>query len=77
MNLRRLACAIVCAAATSCSSPEATRTRGGGPGADSQNRPAVVRMHEGSRQYWETPVEISVQHPELDPARHAQRTAER
>ena len=34
-----------------CESPEATRTRGGGPGADGGNRPAIVKMHEGSRQY--------------------------
>ena len=54
-----------------CVSPEARRTRGGGPGADTQNRPAEVKMHEGSRQYWNTPVVIGVQHPPLDPAQHA------
>ena len=75
MTLRALAIVVACAAAAGCGSPEATRTRAGGPGADTQNRPPVVKMHEGSRQYWETPVEIDVQHPSLEPARHAQRTA--
>jgi hypothetical protein len=31
-----------------CSSPETTRTRGGGPGADVGNRDKFVQMHEGS-----------------------------
>jgi hypothetical protein len=38
-----------------CASPEATRTRGGGPGADVGNRSRVVQMHEGARPYWRTP----------------------
>jgi hypothetical protein len=38
-----------------CNSPEATRTQGGGPGGDTGNRPAVVRMHEGSRPFHDTP----------------------
>ena len=41
--------------AAGCSSPEASRVRGGGPGADPGNRGAVVRMHEGSEPYYETP----------------------
>jgi hypothetical protein len=64
---------IACAALAGCVSPEATRTRGGGPGADPGNRPAVVRMHEGSRQYWQTPVVVPGEHVPLEPARHAQR----
>jgi hypothetical protein len=44
--------------AVGCTSPEATRQRGGGPGGDPGNRPAQVMMHEGSRQYWKTPVRI-------------------
>ena len=61
-----------CAAVTACDSPEAKRTRGGGPGADPGNRPENVKMHEGSHQYWQTPDRISREHPSLEPARHAQ-----
>jgi hypothetical protein len=56
---------------TACESPEASRTRGGGPGADPQNRPAVVMMHEGSSQYWETPVAIDTAFPWMDAAQQA------
>jgi hypothetical protein len=38
-----------------CGSPEATRTRGAGPGSDVQNRPEEVRLHEGAVPYWRTP----------------------
>ena len=38
-----------------CASPEAKRTRGGGPGADVKNRGAVVQLHAGSRMYYKTP----------------------
>ncbi len=38
-----------------CASPEAHRTRGGGPGADVGNRGVVVHMHQGARPYWGTP----------------------
>ena len=61
-----------CLTIAGCESPEATRTRGGGPGGDTGNRPADVKMHEGSRQYWETPVVIPGESGSLDPARHAQ-----
>ena len=61
-----------CVALAACESPEATRSRGAGPGADVGNRPANVKMHEGSRPYWETPVVISVESAPLDPARQAQ-----
>jgi hypothetical protein len=54
-----------------CESPEATRTRGGGPGGDRGNRPVNVKMHEGSRQYWETPVLIPGKSVPLQPADHA------
>ena len=54
-----------------CVSPEAERTRGGGPGADQQNRPADVKMHEGSTPYWNTPVVIEVEPPPMAPAEHA------
>ena len=58
-------------AVTGCTSPEATRQRGGGPGADPNNRPALVRMHEGSRQYYETPVLIQSEGPPLAPSEQA------
>lgn len=38
-----------------CDSPEATRRRGGGPGADVGNRSSVVEMHQGARPYFQTP----------------------
>ena len=74
--MRRPLCACLAAgalAAAGCVSPEAARTRGGGPGGDTGNRPEVVKMHEGSYPYWATPVEIDVEPPPLDPAEHARR----
>jgi hypothetical protein len=56
-----------------CSSPEATRLRAGGPGADVGNRRAVVLMHEGSRPYWATPRLIGSQGPPLEAASQADR----
>jgi hypothetical protein len=41
--------------AVACSSPEATRQRGGGPGADVGNRGPAVEMHGGSDPYHDTP----------------------
>jgi hypothetical protein len=38
-----------------CASPEAQRVRGGGPGADVNNRDDVLEMHEGSVIYYNTP----------------------
>lgn len=58
-----------------CGSPEAERTRGGGPGGDIGNRPAVVRLHEGSRPYHETPHLVPVATPALDPAQQARRNS--
>lgn len=54
-----------------CTSPEANRQRGGGPGGDVGNRPAQVKMHEGSRQYSGTPVRISSEAPSLAPSEQA------
>lgn len=59
-------------ALTGCESPEAMRTRGGGPGGDRGNRPPNVKMHEGSEQYWQTPVVIPGESAPLEPAHHAQ-----
>lgn len=58
-------------AMSACSSPEAVRQRGGGLGGDTNNRPAQVKMHEGSRQYWETPVLIPVDGPQLGTSEQA------
>jgi hypothetical protein len=61
-----------CAAFAGCTSPEATRSRGGGPGADVGNRSQDVKMHEGSQPYWKTPERITGKHPPLEPSRQAQ-----
>jgi hypothetical protein len=46
---------VAASALAACGSPEATRSRGAGPGADVQNKPEVVQLHEGSAPYWRTP----------------------
>jgi hypothetical protein len=38
-----------------CSSPEASRTRGGGPGADVKNWAQPVEFHAGAQPFNETP----------------------
>jgi hypothetical protein len=49
---------LVAGAALGCTSPEATRTRGGGPGADVGNHPrGAVELHAGARIYYGTPTE--------------------
>jgi len=60
-----------------CESPEATRTRGGGRGADVGNRLPTVEMHEGSQPFWDTPERISGQHPPLESARQADELSRR
>lgn len=42
-------------ALVACTSPEARRTRGGGPGADVGNRSTVVEIHAGAQPYYQTP----------------------
>jgi hypothetical protein len=64
-------------ALAACVSPETTRTRGGGPGADVGNRAKVVEMHEGSRPFWKTPQIIATKHPPLEPARQADELSRR
>jgi hypothetical protein len=54
-----------------CTSPETTRSRGGGAGADIGNRGAYVRMHEGSKPFENTPTRIPSKHPPLGPAEQA------
>ena len=56
---------------SACASPETTRTRGGGPGADVGNRTKSVQMHEGSRPFENTPKIIPTKHPPLAPASQA------
>jgi hypothetical protein len=69
---------IVCASCWGCTSPESTRTRGGGPGGDRGNRPEVVSMHGGSDPFWRTPVRIGdTAPPPLAPARHARQVSRR
>lgn len=72
--MRRACAALLIAGFTlaGCGSPEANRTRGGGPGADPGNRPEIVKMHDGSDPYWKTPDRIPGEHPRLDSARQAQ-----
>jgi hypothetical protein len=60
-----------------CSSPEATRTRGGGPGADVGNRRDILLMHEGSLPFHETPSIVKAGPPDLEPARQAARLSTR
>ncbi len=56
MSLRgTLVIAALAAALFACSSPEATRSRGGGPGADVGNRRGEVQLHAGSSTYYGTP----------------------
>jgi hypothetical protein len=40
---------------SACASPEAARTRGGGPGADPGNHGTVVQLHAGAKMYHKTP----------------------
>jgi hypothetical protein len=54
-----------------CASPETTRMRGGGPGADVGNRAKFVQMHEGSKPFEKTPKLIPAQSPPLAPASQA------
>jgi hypothetical protein len=70
--MKRLALfSFACFAAVSCASPEATRQRGGGPGVDPGNRAEQVKLHEGSRPYWKTPVRIKGELMPLDASEQA------
>lgn len=55
-----------------CTSPEATRIQGGGPGGDTGNRPVIVRMHEGSRPFIHIPHLVPTATTALDTASQAQ-----
>jgi hypothetical protein len=67
---------IGCVGLAGCTSPETRRSRGSGPGADVGNRPAQVKMHEGSDPYWKTPDRIVGEHPPLESARQAERRSQ-
>ncbi len=71
MNFTLTMLLIAFTALAACASPEATRTRGDGPGADVGNRTKVVGMHEGSQPFWETPQIITTKHAPLEAARQA------
>ena len=72
MNRPRLILTIALALALSaCDSPEATRQRGGGPGADVGNGRRNVEMHAGSKLYWKTPKLIGAKNPPLEAAQQA------
>lgn len=60
-----------------CASPEATRERAGGAGGDVGNRREVVRMHEGSDPYYQTPRMPGIEGPPLDSLRQAREIAKR
>jgi len=71
MRHAAVALVIACACAAGCTSPETTRTRGGGRGADVGNRGQTVETHEGARPFWKTPDLIGREHPPLETARQA------
>jgi hypothetical protein len=60
-----------------CTSPETTRTRGGGPGADLGNRGQVMRVHEGAKPFENTPKLIPTKGPPLESAGHADQLSRR
>ena len=51
----RLLVAAAAIVLSACGSPEADRARGGARGADVNNRNPVVKIHGGSRMYYDTP----------------------
>ena len=77
MNLTPTVLLIAVTALAACDSPEATRTRGGGPGADVGNHDKIVEMHEGSRPFWDTPRIIESKHAPIEAARQAHELSRR
>ena len=77
--MRRSRIALVCVAfgLAACASPEVTRRRGAGPGADVGNRTRIIEMHEGSKPFEQTPQIITEKHPSLEPARQADQLSRR
>jgi hypothetical protein len=71
--VKLLLAAVAAVALVACTSPEATRVRAGGPGADVGNHGRVVKMHEGSEPYWKTPRVANIAGPPLESASQADR----
>jgi hypothetical protein len=69
--VRHIVIIALAALAAACTSPEAERVRGGGPGADRGNRGPVALMHEGSKPYAGTPTLIPEKRAPIDSANHA------
>ena len=54
-NWRSMALLLIAGVALGCTSPESTRTRGGGAGADVGNHPRdAVQLHAGNKIYFGT-----------------------
>jgi hypothetical protein len=68
---------IAFAALSACASPEATRTRGSGPGGDVGNRTKILEMHDGSLPYWHTPQIIAFKHAPIAAADQAYQLSRR
>jgi hypothetical protein len=47
--------ALILTGVAACASPEASRARGGGPGADLGNHDRVAQLHAGAKMYYRTP----------------------
>jgi hypothetical protein len=71
MKFTRVMLVAALTALAACASPEATRTRGGGPGADGGNRTKVLEMHGGSLPFWKTPQIIESKHAPIGSADQA------
>ena len=77
MSLAAIALIVLFLSIVACASPETTRTRGGGPGADIGNRDKLVQMHEGAKPFEKTPKIIPTKHPPLEPANQADQLSRR
>lgn len=77
MSFGRMVILVFIFSLAACVSPETTRTRGGGPGADVGNRTKFVDMHEGSHPFYRTPDLIPAKHPPLEGARQADELSRR
>ena len=65
--MMRLTMLVLTFSVAACSSPEASRKRGGGAGADPGNRDAIVEIHEGAEPYHDTPCRMTdVECPKSD-----------
>ena len=60
MRRRWVAPLLLAGGLTACASPEASRARAGGPGADIGNRGRPAVFHGGAEMYYETPCVMMV-----------------